>query len=394
MTTLAAAMDRTYPQFSEEEFDRRFRQLRERMDAADVELVIVCGRGGRNPDVLYLTDWLSTTEAWVLFPREGDATMLVQLSNHLPLAKHMANLPDVRFGGSAPTGSVDTIPTLIDCLKERGITTGRVGIVGLVNWREHARLVEALPGITWVDFGGQMRDQRQVKSSEEMERLLASARMCDLSAKALAEQVRPGLTEHQLAKIVEDTYLGEGGINGIHFMVSTSMADPRGGVPCQHLSNRVLQKGDALVVELSTNYMGYSAQILRSYTIGADPTPLYAEMHDVALEVFHDISAVIKDGSTVSQILDAAEVAHQRGYTIYDDLVHGCGQLPAIVRTRQTYRGEPEGFQYKEGMCLVIQPNVVTDGGMAGVQFGEMMRVTKTGLEPLHSFTQELIRCQ
>jgi Xaa-Pro aminopeptidase len=305
----------------------------------------------------------------------------------------MSRFPDVRFGGSAPTGSVDTAPTLIEALRERGISGDRIGLVGTITWRDYARLEEAFPFVEWVEFGGQLADQRQVKSAEELERLRVSARMCDASAMALAEQARPGMTEHELARIVEDSYLAEGGINGIHFMVATQMSDPRGGVPCQHQSDRVLQAGDALVAELSTNYAGYSAQVLRSYTIGADPTPLYAELHDVALEVFDAVCSVIKDGSTVPEILDAADVAQERGHTIYDDLVHGCAQLPAIVRTRQTYRGEPEGFVYREGMCLVVQPNVVTSDALAGVQYGEMFTVTKTGLEPLHSVPREFFRC-
>lgn len=392
-TQLSPPMDRTYPTFSDAEIERRYEEVRARMAANDLQLVIVCGRGGRDPNVLYLTDWLSTREAWVLFPSDGAATMLVQLSNHLPLAQHMAYVSDVRFGGSAPTGSVDSVPTLIECLHERGIRDGRVGLAGPVTWREHGRLREALPAIEWVEFGAEMSDQRQVKSAEELERLAVSARMCDDSAIALAEQAKPGLTEHELGKIVEDTYLGEGGINGIHFMVSTQMSDPRGGVPCQHLSDRVLQAGDVLVVELSTNYMGYSAQVLRSYTIGADPTPLYGRLHEVALEVYDAVADVIRDGSTVPAILGAAEIASDRGFTIYDDLVHGCAQLPAIVRTRQTYRGEPEGFRYREGMCLVVQPNVVTADASAGVQFGEMLRVTDTGLESFHSAPREFFRC-
>ncbi len=385
--------DRVDPSFSEAEFERRHREIRARMDALDLPLIVVCGRGGRDPNVLYLSDWLSTREAWVLFPLQGEPTMLIQLSNHLPLARRMARFDDVRFGGSAPTGSVDTVPTLIDALRERGVSSGRIGLTGPVTWRDHARLAEAFPRVVWVEFGGELADQRQVKSAEELERLAVSARMCDASAMAIAEQARPGMTEHELAKIVEDSYLAEGGINGIHFMVATQMSDPRGGVPCQHHSDRRLRAGDALVVELSTNYAGYSAQVLRSYTIGAEPTPLYARLHDVALEVFDAVRAVIKDGSTVPDILDAAEVAEGSGFTIYDDLVHGCAQLPAIVRTRQTYRGEPEGFVYKEGMCLVVQPNVVTSDALAGIQYGEMFKVTATGLESLHSVPREFFRC-
>lgn len=385
--------DRYYPTFSAAEFARRDAEILARMDALDLQLVVVCGRGGRDPNVLYLSDWWSTREAWVLYPRHGEPTMLIQLSNHLPLARRMSRFPDVRFGGSAPTGSVDTVPTLIECLRERGISTGRVGLAGTVTWREHAHLSAAFPAVQWVEFGGQLVDQRQVKSAEELDRLAVSARMCDASAMALAEAARPGMTEHELAKIVEDSYLADGGINGIHFMVATQMSDPRGGIPCQHHSDRRLQAGDALVVELSTNYAGYSAQVLRSYTIGADPTPLYARMHDAALEVFDAVCSAIRHGSTVSDILDAAEVAQRLGFTIYDDLVHGCAQLPAIVRTRQTYRGEPEGFVYQEGMCLVVQPNVVTPDGLAGVQYGEMFRVTASGLAPLHSVPREFFRC-
>ena len=41
-------------------------------------------------------------------PAPGEPTLFVQLSNHLPNAQHMAVTDDVRFGGSSPTGSVDS----------------------------------------------------------------------------------------------------------------------------------------------------------------------------------------------------------------------------------------------------------------------------------------------
>ena len=37
-------------------------------------------------------------------------------------------------------------------------------------------------------------------------------------------------------------------------------------------------------------------------------------------------------------------------------------------------------------MCMVVQPNVITKDEKAGVQFGECVRVTKTGFESLHMF--------
>ncbi|MBI2361149.1 MAG: aminopeptidase P family protein [Deltaproteobacteria bacterium] len=349
--------DPLYPAFSATEYERRYREVRARMDQKGVATLLLYGRGS-SPEIHYLSNWLTTTEAHLIFP------------------------------------SVDSVPRVLENLKERGIEHGKVGIVGGLPYQQYFRLREALPQVEWIDFSGELRDQRQIKSGEEIDRMKIAAAMSDRSVAALAEHVRPGLREYALAKIVEDAYLGEGGVNGIHFMITTSMRDPGGGVPQQYMSERVVQKGDVLVVELSTNYWGYTGQILRTFSIGEGPTPEYQKIHAAAVEAFERVAAVVRDGADAEGVLDAAEVVHARGYTIYDDFLHGANQLPPILRTRKTSRGAPPNFRFRKGMCLVIQPNVVTEDGRTGVQFGEMFHVTEGGLEPLHSYPRELIVCR
>ncbi|MBI2089026.1 MAG: aminopeptidase P family protein [Deltaproteobacteria bacterium] len=385
--------DPLYVAFSPAEYERRYREVRERMERKGVQTLLFYGRGS-SPEIHYLTNWLTTTEAHFVFPHHGAATLFIQLSNHLPNAKRMAIIEDVRFGGSSATGSVDSVPSVIENLKERGIERGKAGIVGGLPYQHYFRLREALPQVEWIDFSGELRDQRQIRSAEEIARMKIAAAMSDRSVAALAEHTRPGIPEHELAKIVEDAYLGEGGVNGIHFMITTPMRDPHGGVPQQYMSNRVVQKGDVLVVELSANYWGYTGQILRTFTIGEGPTPEYQKIHAAAVEAFERVAAVIKEGTDVEPVLDAAEVVHARGYTIYDDFLHGANQLPPILRTRKTSRGAPANFRFRKDMCLVIQPNVVTEDARRGVQFGEMFRVTESGLEPLHNYPRKLIVCR
>jgi Xaa-Pro dipeptidase len=43
-------------------------------------------------------------------------------------------------------------------------------------------------------------------------------------------------------------------------------------------------------------------------------------------------------------------------------------------------------------MCMVVQPNVITRDEKAGVQFGELVRVTKTGFESLHRTPHGMFR--
>src|SRR3989441_9217641 len=132
----------------------------------------------------------------------------------------------------------------------------------------------------------------------------------------------------------------------------------------------------------------------RAYAIGADPTDAYIELHDVAVEAYQRIVDVLHDGATVADVLDAAEMIHERGFTIFDDLLHGTGQLPPIIQTRRTKRGDwTEDFVFREDMVVVVQPNVVNDStGRLGLQVGETVRITKTGIQRLHDYPMRFIR--
>ena len=48
----------------------------------------------------------------------------------------------------------------------------------------------------------------------------------------------------------------------------------------------------------------------------------------------------------------------------------------------------------EEDMTIVVQPNVVNKEHTAGVQVGEMIRVTKTGFERMHAAERGLFRVQ
>ena len=88
----------------------------------------------------------------------------------------------------------------------------------------------------------------------------------------------------------------------------------------------------------------------------------------------------------------------QAGYTTYDDLVHGYGggYLPPVLGSMSrpaTSCAEAMPNVPLRETCRVIQPNVTTRDHKAGVQFGELVRVTATGFESrLHRMPHGLFR--
>lgn len=377
-----------YPRFSDEEFARRREALRAIMAKTGVEVLVAYGNWCSYDEVQFLSNFSVSYEAILVFPAEGEPTLLVQFFNHLSQARKLSCVEDIRWLG------MDYGKTVAENLRERGLTDRCVGLAGPLPFQRYESLKRALPKATIVDFSQPFLELRAIKSEEEIVCMRKGAEFSDLAIRALEREVRPGISEHQLAAIVEGAYLGLGGKTTIHFMGVTPMKNPSLCVPAQIHSNRIIQKGDVLITEISAQYHGYCGQILRPFAIGEPPTPPYQRLYDVAVETFNRVATAIRPGATSEDILDATQYIHTCGFTVCDDVVHGIGggYWAPILRTRRTM-ATPPPFTFKENMVIVIQPNVITEDERMGVQVGEMMRVTSTGLVSLHQYPMRFIQC-
>src|SRR4029453_4069437 len=124
----------------------------------------------------------------------------------------------------------------------------------------------------------------------------------------------------------------------------------------------------------------------RTFSLGEEPTAEWKRMHDAAVEGFETLACVIKDGATTTEAEEAAEIIHERGFSTYDDLVHGVNQYPPIFQTKSRKRHESREMVFRENMVSVIQPNLMTYDEKMGLQFGETLVVKKNGCESLNAY--------
>ena len=380
---MRAITEQEYPRFSDPEFARRHAALSRSMQKHDVDhlLIVTDHRIGNAPQ--WVTGWPGTVEAYVVFKPGERMTMHVEWFNHFPLAKRIARDVDVHWGEHRG------IQKTVEELKRRGAK--RIGLMGPLLTGKVRQLEEVFPVVL---MDSEYVRLRLIKSEEEIDWLRIGAALSDAGFKELLENTKPGLTERELANLVERAYVGKGGTTFIHYIGVTSMAEPHICVPPQFASSRKVKAGDVVFCELSASWWDYSGQVLRSFTVGADPTPLYRDLHATAEAAFDAVTAVVRHGTTMQQIVDAAGVIEDRGFTIYDDLMHGFGggYFPPIVGTKSRPAGPLPQMTLEENMTVVVQPNVVTRDHKAGVQVGELVRVTKTGFERLHSAPRGFFR--
>lgn len=383
---VAAMEEALYPRFSPAELARRQQMVIDMMEAEGVAHLVAYGAERVGSAITWLTEWPVTTEAALLFTPGEVPVLLVQHYNHLPNARAIAAGCEVGWGGPSTIGRVGEL------LAARVTPGSRVGVLGPLRVPQHRALAEIAGELVSLDAGYQRL--RLVKSPEEIERLEVAARLSDAAVIALVDQVEVGMDERQVAAIVESAYLADGGTNHIHYFAATSMDDPDKCVPSQFQSSRRLRAGDILFCEISAAYWGYAAQVLRSFTIAADATPLFDELHRAADAAFDAIAAVVRPGAHADELVAASSVIEEMGFTIYDDLVHGYGggYLPPVLGSRSRPTLPTPDMTLEEGMALVIQPNVITPDERAGVQTGHLVVVTEDGHRSLHDVPRGLVR--
>lgn len=381
--TVRPAGEVAYPRFSDQEFARRFAAARAMMTSEAVDVLAVYGNSSlsrhNQADVHYLSGFLGNRNNYVVLPAAGDPVLFAQSHNHVPNAREVAAIP-TQWGG---VSSARTVAEFV-----RGChSAGALGYVGPVPVHDYLAWQRDLAGWQFKDVTGAFRRLRLRKSAEELEWLRRGAALTDVAIIHLIERATPGMPEYQLGGLVEAAALERGGLPHLAYISSTPQDASVVCVPRQNLSDRVVRRGDVINTEISVSYWGYSGQLHRPIFVRAEPNRLYRGLWDVALEAYTRCCAALRAGATAEAVLDAAEIIHARGFTINDGLLHGfgIGLLPPSLRTRRTVQEPHTPFVFEPDMCVVVQPNVVTPDERAGVQLGNLLRITKDGCECLHA---------
>jgi Xaa-Pro aminopeptidase len=371
--------------------ERRFALARGLMADRDLDALVLHGNSGmnrhNNVNPFWLSQYMDLHHCYLVAPREGDATLLVGLANHVPNARETSDVPNVEWGGYDPG---ETVAATL-----RAAGARRVGLVGVnhtwgigMPWQHHDRLRD----FESEDVTRVFASIRLVKSQEEIERLRGAAALTDLAILTLQREARPGRTEQELVAIVEDAYRRRGGQVRITFLRSMPMDAPNGCLPAQFPSTRAIAQGDVILTEFSASLDGYSGQIHRPVFVQAEPSEPWLRLFDVARRAYDSIVATMRAGSTEGDVIRAASVIGEAGYAIYDDLIHAYGTdytPPLVDRSCVAYwrDGEepPPGRTIEAGTAIVVQPNPITPDERMGLQLGALTIVRDDRAECLHA---------
>jgi hypothetical protein len=96
-------------------------------------------------------------------------------------------------------------------------------------------------------------------------------------------------------------------------------------------------------------------------------------------------------------VRNAAIFIEREGFRTLDILIHGWGlqiEPPRVDLPGAMIKRELTPVSFDKGMLIVIQPNIVTADGKAGLQTGNLVLVEENGCRSLQKYPMEFIRVQ
>jgi Xaa-Pro aminopeptidase len=241
-------------------------------------------------------------------------------------------------------------------------------------------------GLDLVPTSGTVEQLRVVKSEAELELISRAAEIANDAYERLAQEQFVGRTERDVAYAF-DRFLHEGGADGPSFP-TTVASGVNGATPHAHSGDRVIERGETVVVDAGAVVGGYASDCTRTFATGPLPAEL-KRAYDVVREAQLEGLDAVAPGTTGKEADAAAREVIERnglGERFGHGLGHGVGLL---VHEAPTLRPESEDT-LAENQVVTVEPGVYIPG-LGGIRIEDLVVVRDGEPLVLTSFTKDLV---
>jgi Xaa-Pro aminopeptidase len=332
-------------------------------------------------DLRYLTGYVALPLerlTCLVLPAHGDPTLVVPA---LERQAAVASGVDVEI---ATWGETDDPFALVAEL------VGDVATIGLDDHMWASRvfaLGEAMPTADQVLAGSLVQQLRIRKDPHEIEALREAGLAIDRVHARMAEWLRPGRTEREVGADIARAIFDEGH-ETVDFVIVGS--GPNGASPHHELSDRVIEVGDPVVVDIGgTMPTGYCSDSTRNYLAGGTVDPTYAEAYAV-LEAAQQAQREHARPGVTAESVDAIgrQIIADAGFG--DLFIHRTGHGIGQETHEEPYIVEGNDLLLEEGMAFSIEPGIYFDGRF-GARIEDIAVCTADGLEVLNNTPRGLV---
>ncbi|MEW2613806.1 aminopeptidase P family protein [Streptomyces sp. NPDC047880] len=264
-------------------------------------------------------------------------------------------------------------------------TSGRFGVSDNA-WALHLlALQQAMPGSSYASLTEALPMLRAVKDAAELDLMAAAGAAADATFEEIRNVPFAGRREAEVAADL-DRLLRRHGHEQVDFTIVAS--GPNGADPHHEAGERVIARGDMVVLDFGGLRDGYGSDTSRTVHVG-EPTDEERRVHDLVREAQEAGFRAVRPGAACQDVDRAARrVIADAGYGEY--FIHRTGHGIGVTTHEPPYMIEGEERPLVPGMCFSVEPGIYLPGRF-GVRIEDIVTVTEDGGRRLNTTTRELV---
>jgi len=262
---------------------------------------------------------------------------------------------------------------------------GRFGISDNA-WAMHLLgLQKTLPGTSYASLTEALPMLRAVKDTAELELLAAAGAAADEAFEEIRKVPFGGRRESEVAADLAGL-LRRFGHSQVDFTIVAS--GPNGANPHHEVGDRVIERGDMVVLDFGGLKDGYGSDTSRTVHVG-EPNDEERRVHDLVRAAQEAGFRAVRPGVPCQEVDRAARaVIADAGYGEY--FIHRTGHGIGVTTHEPPYMIEGEEQALVPGMCFSVEPGVYLPGRF-GVRIEDIVTVTEDGGRRLNDTTREMV---
>ncbi len=237
----------------------------------------------------------------------------------------------------------------------------------------------------WVAASSVIRDLRMRKAAAEVQALRRAGQAIDRVHARVPEFLKAGRTEAEVGRDIADAIIAEGH-QEVNFVIVGS--GPNGASPHHETGDRVLDDGDAVVVDIGGTLDGYCSDSTRNYVLGTAPSG-YAEAH-AALEAAQEAAVRAVRPGVTAEAVDAVarDLLTDAGFGAA--FIHRTGHGIGLEEHEDPYIVAGNDLVLEAGMAFSIEPGVYL-AGRFGMRIEDIVVVAADGCERLNTLERAAV---
>ena len=251
--------------------------------------------------------------------------------------------------------------------------------------REHDAYARALP-CELVPAADLLAELRAVKDPEELEIMIAAQRIAEKALTDILNEIRPGVTEKEIAAKLEYDMLRFGAQRMSFEPIVVTGAN--GSLPHGIPGDTVVEPGSFLTMDFGCVYGGYCSDMTRTIAVG-EPTEEMKKVYHIVLEAQRAGIAAARAGVTGSEVDRAARQAiQQAGYGSF--FSHSFGHSLGLEIHESPNASPSEQTVFPAGAVISAEPGIYLPGHF-GVRIEDVLVLREGGCEDITQAPKNLI---